>query len=174
MSGIILRAEIIDNGIRAKMMALIAMGRNPADAMRDIATYGESSTRERFRMQIGPDGNRWKPSLRVQLHGGKTLTKDGHLGGSLTSRSSSKFAEWGTNRVYGPAMQLGFDGPVNVPAHTRIITSAFGRKLRFGVAVSVAAYTLRQKIVPRPYLGVNDENDSDILDILQARIEGAH
>ena len=146
MSGIIIRAEITDNGIRAKLTALIALGRNPADAMRDIATYGESSTRERFRMQIGPDGNRWKPSLRVQLHGGKTLTKDGHLSGSLTSRSSSKFAEWGTNRIYAAIHQLGGN----------------------------AGRGLRSKIVPRPYLGVNDENDSDILDILQARVEGAH
>jgi len=145
MSGVILRAEITDNGIRAKLTALIALGRNPADAMRDIATYGESSTRERFRMQIGPDGNRWKPSLRVQLNGGKTLTKDGHLS-AITSRSSSKIAEWGSNRIYAAIHQLGGN----------------------------AGRGLRSKIVPRPYLGVNDENDSDILDILQARIEGAH
>lgn len=146
MSGISIRVEITDNGIRAKLTALIGLGRNPADAMRDIATYGKSSTRERFRMQIGPDGNRWKPSLRVQLHGGKTLTKDGHLGDSITSRSSSKFAEWGSNRIYAAIHQLGGN----------------------------AGRGLRSKIVPRPYLGVNDENDSDILDILQARIEGAH
>lgn len=146
MSGIIIRAEITDNGIRAKLTALTALGRNPADAMRDIATYGKATTRERFRMQIGPDGNRWKPSLRVQLHGGKTLTKDGHLGDTITSRSGSNFAEWGSNRIYAAIHQLGGN----------------------------AGRGLRSKIVPREYLGVNDENDSDILDILQARIEGAH
>ncbi len=146
MSGISIRAEITDNGIRAKLTALIALGRNPSDAMRDIATYGESSTSERFKLQIGPDGNRWKPSLRVQLHGGKTLTKDGYLSGSIASRSSSKFAEWGSNRIYAAIHQLG----------------------------GKAGRGLRSKIVPRPYLGVNDENDSDILDILQARVEGAH
>ncbi|OGS90856.1 MAG: hypothetical protein A2Z95_06215 [Gallionellales bacterium GWA2_60_18] len=171
--GILIRVETQDSGIRAKLAALIAMGQDPSEAMRDIATYGENSTRERFRMQIGPDGNRWKPSLRAQLNGGKTLTKDGHLSGSITRRSGRSFAEWGTNRVYGPAMQLGFEGTVQVPAHTRVISSAFGKKLKAPVSVAVGAYTLRQKIVARPYLGVNDENAADILDLLADRIEGA-
>lgn len=163
MSGILLHAEIEDSGIRAKLMALLAFGRNPADAMRDIATYGESSTRERFRMQIGPDGNRWKPSLRVQLHGGKTLTKDGHLAGSITSRSSSKFAEWGSNRIYAAIHQIGGE-----------IKAKFSATLRFRLANGAFVSTNKVTIPERPYLGVNDENASDILDILQARIEGAH
>lgn len=163
MSGIIIRAEITDNGIRAKLTALIALGRNPSDAMRDIATYGESSTRERFRMQIGPDGNRWKPSLRVQLHGGKTLTKDGHLAGSITSHSSSKFAEWGSNRIYAAIQQIGGE-----------IKAKFAATLRFRLANGAFVSAKKVTIPARPYLGVNDENASDILDILQARIEGAH
>lgn len=146
MSGISLHAEIEDRSIRAKLTALIALGRNPADAMRDIATYGQDSTRERFRLQIGPDGNRWKPSLRVQLQGGKTLTRDGHMASSLTSRSGSNFAEWGTNRIYAAIHQLGGN----------------------------AGRGLRSKIVSRPYLGVNNEDASEILNILRARIEGTH
>lgn len=173
IGGILMRADVDSHSVRSKLAELIALGQDPSDALRDIATLGKNSTRERFHMQISPDGARWKPSLRVRLRGGKTLTKDGHLSGSITSRSGRSFAEWGTNRVYGPAMQLGFDGSVNVPAHTRVITSAFGHKLRFGVAVNVGAYTLRQKIVARPYLGVNDENAADILDLLSDRIEGA-
>lgn len=162
MSGISIRAEIDDSGIRAKLMTLIALGRNPSDAMRDIATYGESSTRERFRLQIGPDGNRWKPSLRVQLHGGKTLTKDGHLAGSITSRSGSKVAEWGTNRIYAAIHQLG-----------GVIKPKFATSLRFRLASGAFVSAKKVTIPARPYLGVNDENASDILDILQARIEGA-
>jgi len=173
IGGILMRADVDSRSVRSKLAELIALGQDPSDALRDIATLGENSTRERFRLQISPEGNRWKPSLRVRLRGGKTLTKDGHLSGSITSRSGRSFAEWGTNRVYGPAMQLGFDGSVNVTSHTRVITSAFGHKLRFGVAVNVGAYTLRQKIVARPYLGVNDENAADILDLLSDRIEGA-
>lgn len=145
MSGITIRAEIEDGGIRKKLAALIALGRDPSPAMRDIATYGENSTRERFRMQISPSGERWKPSLRVQLHGGKTLTKDGHLAGSISSRSGRSFAEWGSNRVYAAIHQL-------------------GGKAGRGRKVTIPA---------RPYLGMNDENAADIMDLLQARIEGA-
>lgn len=174
IGGILIRADVDSRSVRAKLAELIALGQDPSEALHDIAQHGEKTTIERFRLQISPEGNRWKPSLRAQLRGGKTLTKGGHLSGSITSRSGRTFAEWGTNRIYGPAMQLGFEGDVNVPAHTRVITSAFGRKLRFGVAVSVAAYTLRQKIEARPYLGVNDENAADILDLLSDRIEGAH
>lgn len=173
IGGILIRADIDSRSVRSKLHELVALGQDPSEALRDIATYGENSTRERFRLQIGPDGNRWKPSLRAQLRGGKTLTKSGHLGDSITRRSGRSFAEWGTNRVYGPTMQLGFEGTVQVPAHTRVITSAFGKKLKAPVSVAVGAYTLRQKIVARPYLGVNDENAADILDLLADRIEGA-
>jgi phage virion morphogenesis protein len=169
MSGISVRVEIADNGIRAKLTALIALGRNPSDAMRDIAAYGESSTRERFRLELDPDGNRWKPLKYGLLEGGffkkkhlrkdgrirksainrtlgrKILTRDGHLGDSITARSSSQYAEWGSNRIYAAIHQL-------------------GGKAGRGRKVTIPA---------RPYLGVNEENASDILDILQARIEGA-
>lgn len=163
MSGITLRAEINDNGIRAKLTTLIALGRNPSGAMRDIATYGESSTRERMDLQLGPDGNRWKPSLRVQLHGGKTLDDSGHLISSITSRSSSNVAEWGTNRIYAAIHQSG-----------GTIKPKFATSLRFRLASGAFVSTRKVTIPARPYLGVNDENAADILDILQARIEGAH
>ena len=63
---------------------LAKLGANAEPLLAKIAFYGESSTRERFSTQKGPDGQRWKPSLRAQIQGGKTLTKDGHLGDSIT------------------------------------------------------------------------------------------
>ncbi|BCB26473.1 hypothetical protein SKTS_13590 [Sulfurimicrobium lacus] len=174
MSGIVLRADVEDSGIRDELNRLIALGRNPSDAMRDIATYGENSTRERFKLQIDPDGNRWKPSLRVQLRGGRTLTKDGHLGNSITSRSSKDVAEWGSNREYAAIHQIGFDGQIKIPAHQREISTVFGKKLKSKMTVNVSGYTLRQRIVARAYLGTNAENAADILDLIQYRIEGAH
>jgi phage virion morphogenesis protein len=168
-NGILIREEIEDSGIRAKLMALIALGMNPAPALRDIAAYGESSTRERFRLQISPEGNRWKPLKTELFEGGffgkkhlrkdgrirksainralgrKILTRDGHLGDSITAKSSSQYAEWGTNRIYAAIHQ-------------------FGGKAGRGRKVTIPA---------RPYLGVNDENAADILNLLADRIEGA-
>ena len=161
-NGILIRAEIEDSGIRAKLMALIALGQDPSEALRDIATLGEDSTRKRFHLQISPEGNRWKPSLRAQLRGGKTLKKDGHLIGSITSRSGRTFAEWGTNRVYGAIHQMG-----------GTIKPKGAGSLRFRLANGAFVSTDKVEIPARPYLGVNDENAADILDLLTDRIEGA-
>lgn len=163
MNGILMRAEVDDNGIRAKLKALVDLGKNPEDALRDIATYGESTTRERFSLQLDPDGNRWKPSLRVQLHGGKTLTKDGHLGDSITSRSGKTFAEWGSNRIYAAIHQFG-----------GVIKPKGGGTLRFMLASGAFVSSKQVDIPQRAFLGVNEENAADILDMLQARVEGAH
>jgi phage virion morphogenesis protein len=161
MSGISMRVDVQDNAIRHELTRLIALGKNPAEAMRDIATYGAASTRERFKLQIDPDGNRWKPSLRVQLRGGLTLTKDGHLGNSITSRSSRAVAEWGSNRVYAGIQHFG-----------GVIKPKAGGSLRFRLA-SGAFVTAKEVTLPaRAYIGVNDENGADILDLLQHRVEG--
>ncbi|MDP1681084.1 MAG: phage virion morphogenesis protein [Burkholderiales bacterium] len=144
--------KVDDAEILGALKRLISLGRNPEPAMRDIATLGESSTRLRFRTETGPDGKRWKPSLRVQLYGGKTLTKDAHLSGSVSSNHGRDFAEWGVNRVYAAIQQFG---------------GRAGRKVgKFG--------PLRGAIIPaRPYLGVSSDDARDILDILQRRIDGA-
>lgn len=137
--------KVDDAEVLAALKRLRAFGLNPAPAMQDIATIGENSTRLRFRTESGPDGKKWKPSLRVQLRGGKTLTKSGHLGDSVSSNYSRTFAEWGVNRIYAAIHQFG------------------GR----------AGRGLRLKIVARPYLGVSNEDSGDMLDAIQRRIQSA-
>lgn len=135
--------RVDDAQVLSTLQRLRAFGANPAPAMRDIATLGENSTRLRFRTETGPDGKKWKPSLRVQLRGGKTLTKDGHLSGSVSTNYSREYAEWGVNRIYAAIHQFG------------------GR----------AGRSLRLQIVARPYLGVSNDDQRDILDALQRRIQ---
>lgn len=137
--------KVEDAQILGAMRRMIALAKNPSPVMSDIATIGENSTRLRFRTETGPDGKQWKPSIRVQLHGGKTLTKEGHLSGSLSSNHGRDFAEWGVNRVYAAIHQFG------------------GR----------AGRGLRTLLVPRPYLGVSDDDAGDILAAIQLRINGA-
>lgn len=151
--------KLEDADVRASLLNLIALGQNPAPAMADIAALGESSTRMRFRTQIAPDGSRWKPSLRAQIAGGNTLTKDGHLSGSISSRSGRDFAEWGVNRIYAAIHQFG-----------GVIKAKTKNALRFMLAGG-GFITVRQVRIPaRPYLGVSDDDRGDILDILQRRI----
>ncbi|MDP2153807.1 MAG: phage virion morphogenesis protein [Methylotenera sp.] len=145
MSGFKFKVEQDDRKIRATITQLIALGRNPAAAMEDIAVIGENTTRERFATQIDPEGNRWKKSIRVQINGGKTLTKDGHLGDSITHLSNSKFAEWGSNRIYAAIHQFG---------------GYAGRAIR------------RVNLVARAFIGISSADELDMLDALQARING--
>lgn len=139
--------------------AMQQMGANPQPLLEDIAFLGENSTRERFSTQIGPDGRRWKPSLRAQLNGGKTLTKDGHLGDSITSRADNSAAEWGTNRIYAAIHQFG-----------GVIKAKAGGYLRF--AIPGFGYVSKRQVTidARPYLGLSAEDEQDILALVSDHI----
>lgn len=138
--------------------ALQQMGADPQPLLRDIAFLGEASTRERFRSQTGPDGQRWKPSLRAQLFGGKTLTKDGHLGDSVSSTADKHEAAWGTNRIYDVVHQFG-----------AVIKAKAAGGLRFKIGERWSSK--RQVTIPaREFLGVSADDDRDILDLVSDHI----
>jgi phage virion morphogenesis protein len=138
--------------------ALQQMGADPQPLLQDIAFLGENSTRERFRSQTGPDGQRWKPSLRAQLFGGKTLTKDGHLGDSITSTADRTSAAWGTNRIYAAIHQFG--GEIKAKG-------AGGLRFKIGERWS----NKRQVTIPaRPFLGVSADDEQDILALVSDHI----
>lgn len=153
--------QIDDARLQAGLRNLIALGRNAGAAMADIAAIGESSTRQRFRTETGPDGQRWKPSLRARITGGRTLTKDGHLSGSISARHGRDFAEWGVNRIYAAIHQFG--GEIR----------AKGGSLRFRLAGGGFAQVKQVTMPARPFLGVSDDDRDDILDVIQTRIQGA-
>lgn len=159
MSGILAKLEQDERKVRAVLMQLIALGKNPAPALEDIAVIGENTTRERFSTQLDPQGQRWKPSIRAQINGGKTLTKDGHLGDSMTHRSSSKFAEWGTNRIYAAIHQFG-----------GLIKPKGATSLRFRLANGAFVSTQQVDMPKREFFGISRNDEFDMLDALQARI----
>ena len=150
--------QIDDTEILGALQRLLALGHNPEPTMRDIAAFGENATRLRFRSQIGPDGQRWKPSLRAMISGGNTLTKDGHLSGSVSANSGKDFAEWGVNRIYAAIHQFGG------------VIHAKGKALKFRLANGAFAVVKAVRLPARPYLGVNEMDRNDILDIIQRQI----
>lgn len=156
------RGEIDDTEIRGALQRLLALGINPSPVMQDIAALGESTTRLRFRTQTGPDGRRWKPSLRAQILGGKTLTKDGHLAGSISARHGKDFAEWGVNRIYAAIHQFG-----------GVIRAKLAGALKFMLPSGGFAVVKAVRMPARPYLGVNDTDRGDILNIIEQRINSA-
>lgn len=156
-----LDVKVDDAQVLGAIHRLLALGGNATPVMRDIAALGENSTRMRFRTETGPDGKRWKPSLRAQIHGGRTLTKDGHLSGSISSNAGSDFAEWGVNRIYAAIHQFG-----------DTIRPKKAGSLRFRLANGAFATVKKVTIPDRPFLGVDDNDRNDILDLVQARLEG--
>jgi len=166
--------RVEDARILSAIQSLLAMARNATPIMREIAAIGENSTRLRFRTETAPDGSRWKPSLRVRMAGGRTLTKDGHLADSVSGNAGKDFAEWGVNRPYAAIHQFGGE-----------IKARSGGFLRFRLANGAWASVKSVVIPDRPFLGVSDDDAEDILDVLgrhinnltgqlSARFGGAH
>lgn len=140
------RVDIDDRQINAALNRLIALGQSPVEVMQDIAIYGENTTRGRFQAETGPGGKAWKPSIRVQQKGGKTLTEFDHLRKSITNRSGSDFAEWGSSDLpYAAIHQIG------------------GKAGR-----------LHKVTIPaRPYLGIDARDEDSIVDIVNQHLAGA-
>lgn len=154
-------SKVEDREVLGALQRLIALGNNPAPALREIAALGKSSTRLRFRTETGPDGQRWKQSLRAQIAGGRTLTKDGHLAGSISANHGKDFAEWGVNRIYAAIHQFGG------------VIRAKGKALAFAIPGGGFAVVKAVRMPARPFLGVSADDSRDILDVIQRRIEGA-
>jgi phage virion morphogenesis protein len=138
---------------------LAELGAKPQPLLQKIAFYGENSTRERFDTQTDPSGNKWVESLRARITGGKTLTKDGHLGDSITSAADDKQAEWGTNRIYAAVHQFG-----------ATIKPKNAKALRFQVP-GLGWFNKQEVEIPaRPFLGVSDDDQDEILDLVERHI----
>ena len=154
--------NVDDTEVRGALQRLLALGKNATPAMKEISALGESATRLRFRAERGPDGQRWKPSLRAQLVGGRTLTKDGHLAGSINASSGADFAEWGVNRIYAAIHQFG-----------GVIRAKSAGGLKFRIPGGGFAVVKSVRMPARPYLGVNEDDRADILDVFQRHIGSA-
>jgi phage virion morphogenesis protein len=149
--------------IDARLAALAAANGDLSDLMDGIGLYLESSTIERFDTETDPEGKPWEKSQRAKDEGGKTLTDKGLLKGSVSRRFSATDAEVGTNLIYARPHQLGMDETVSVPAHSRTIYQAFGRSLPGGLTVQVGAFERQMKLPRRSFLGISDEDETEIL-----------
>jgi len=154
----------IDHDLRVTQALRGLVGRlaDLSPVTRDLAALGESQTRLRFRTQTGPEGDAWRPSLRVRLKGGRTLTRDGHLAGSLSARSEAGYAEWGVNRVYAAIHQFG-----------GAIRPKSGGRLVFSLASGDLVFAKKVTMPKRPYLGVSSDDADDMLDLIRSRLEAS-
>lgn len=153
-----IEVKLDDARLMTSLRRMMAAAAHPQTAMLEIAALGESSTRMRFRAQTGPDGQKWKKGWKKS---GRTLTKDGHLSGSVSSRATSSEATWGVNRVYAAIHQFG-----------GVIKPKTKKALRFRIAGG-GFVTAKQVTMPaRPFLGISDDDRDEILHILRKHYGG--
>ena len=162
MGDVLYQVTVDDRQVQAALDRLIAAGQHPREVMKDIATYGENSTRDRFKTGTDPDGNAWKPSHRVMDKGGKTLIDSSRLLGSITSQSGDDFAEWGSNAIYAAIHQAGGE-----------IRPKTAKGLFFKLADGTARRVKKVTIPARPYLGINADDEANIVDIVNQHLQEA-
>lgn len=181
MSGIGFRNDLSDFQQLARQLDSLQPG-ELNELLDALAAEGESQTRRRISVEkSGPDGSRWaewSPGYAETRHGGHSLLEnEGDLLDSIQSFVEGRNAGWGTNLVYGAIQHYGSDDTVQVPSHQRLISQAFGKELATPVLANVGAYSFKQNIEGRPYLGLSPANEEDLLavanDWLNTKMQGA-
>lgn len=114
-----------------------------------------------FRRSQAPDGSAWAP---LKYREGKPLILTGRLRNSISHRARPGQTEVGTNVAYAKAMQYGLD-QIDVPEHTRVINSVYGRRLSKPVKARVRAHKRNANVPARPFLGIETPQKRMILQV---------
>lgn len=127
------------------MDVAIAQAQRSQELMDTIGETLKSSTQQRFKEGVDPDGKKWKPSQRVIKQGGQTLLKSvsGGLRDSVSYEATPQMVVVGSNKIYARIHQLGGK-------------AGRGRKVT---------------IPERPYLGINNEDRAEIKALMVAELK---
>lgn len=141
-------------------------GLDKAGVNNAIAEALRTGAVDRFEQQKSPDGANWTRSIRASSDGGLTLTKTGQLKNSLNVRANEAGAEIGTNLIYAATHQFGASGrTIRAKKKPYLSFMANGRWIRKKqVTVNIPA---------RPFLGVSDEDQKEIENIVEEAIAEA-
>lgn len=108
-----------------------------------------TSVMDRFDTETDPDGNKWKPSVRAQNDRGKTLTLTGTLRNSIHTKATEEGFAVGTNDIRAATHQFG---------DKRTIKAENGR-------------SIKRNIPARPFLGFNEEDREELMEMLRDYFE---
>ncbi len=145
--------------------------KHKAELLDAMGALVESQTRRRIADEkTAPDGSPWpdwSPEYKKTRHGNQSLLQGGgDLLDSITSVVQRNQVRIGSPLPYSGVHQDGFSGAVQVDAHTRLITQAFGKALAFPVYQSVGAFTRQMNIPQREYLGLSNENQEEVFAVI--------
>lgn len=117
-----------------------------------------NSVQNRFLTGIDVDGNPWKISWRARMQGGETLRDTGRLMNSITHNVLADGVEVGTDFEYAHVLHFGAE---IYPKTAEYLTFAVGGQYRKSKHVSIP---------PREFLGIDAEDEQNILDIIGRHI----
>ncbi len=162
MSGALIEIVVDDRKILRELERLAKATGNLRPALKNIGDYLQRSTWERFDAQKDPSGKPWAPLHPVTLarkKGKKILVESSRLRDSVVYRADDDEVRVGTNVAYAAIHQFGGK-----------IKPRGGRALFFpGASHPVSSVT----IPARPFLGISDEDRSEILDIIRDHVSRA-
>ena len=149
-----------DSAILPALARLALGGNDKTQLFNEIGISLAENTRLRFSDQAGPDGTAWTPSRRAIAQGGDTLRDTGRLMASITHALLPDGVEVGTNVAYAPTLHFG-----------ATITAVSAPYLRFKIPGGGWARKKSVTIPSRQFLGVNDEDEETVLDLISAFLE---
>ena len=126
----------------------------------EIGAYGVSSSEQRFLNQSDVDGNPWKQSWRAKLQGGETGRDTGQLLSGLHHNVLANGVEWGSDKEYSIPFHFGAH---IVPKTAQYLVFNVGGNWRKVKEVTNP---------PRSFLGINNEDDESILNIIGRHLSG--
>lgn len=169
MTGIVITAHNLEAwALNGGLRRMAALGQQPRPIWEAIGQYGESSTRLRFKNQVGPDRKRWIPSIRAREVGGQTLVMKARLLRSITHVADNNGTSWGTNVIYAGTHQFG-----------AVIKPKAAGALRFRMPGGNFVTVKKVTIPARPFIGLNMDDGQEMLALtndvidLAARNRGA-
>ncbi|RJP17901.1 MAG: phage virion morphogenesis protein [Deltaproteobacteria bacterium] len=169
MSGTLIKIEVDDREIREALSRLASKVRNLAPAMKNIGEYLQRSTWERFGAQKDPQGKPWaklKPGTLARKKTSKILIESSGLRDSIHYEASSDSVSVGTDKIYAAIHQFGGKTSPHTIRPSR-------KKALFWPGASHPVGSVNHpgsQIPARPFLGVSDEDKSEILDILRDHV----
>ncbi len=136
----------------------------------DIGAYGVDSSTQRFLNQSDVNGNPWKISWRAKLQGRRN--KDGVASSGETGRDTSQLLSGLHHNVLANGVEWGSDKEYSIPFHFGAhILPKTGQYLVFNVGGNWRK--VKEVNIPsRTFLGVNAEDDEEILNIIGRHLSG--
>lgn len=154
-----------------RLLDTLGSSDHKVDLLSRIGSLAESQTRRRIDDEkTSPDGTPWTPwsaAYEKTRHGNHSpLVSSRSLRDSIEFQVERNKVRIGSALVYAGVHQDGFDGAVQVPAHVRRVTQAFGKALKSPVSQSVGAFTRQMTIPQREFLGLSRTNQAELLSVI--------